>query len=78
MYSTFRYHVLSDPCEPKGPHAFSVHPILSVRHTSDSTPSSPHPQPHTPQGKGEFTMEYAHHAPVTRDVQAALVGEAKK
>lgn len=30
------------------------------------------------QGKGEFTMEYSHHAPVTRDVQAALVGEAKK
>ncbi|KAG2481989.1 hypothetical protein HYH03_019055, partial [Edaphochlamys debaryana] len=27
------------------------------------------------QGKGEFSMEYSHHAPVPREQQAALVGE---
>ncbi|GIL82330.1 hypothetical protein Vretimale_11788 [Volvox reticuliferus] len=30
------------------------------------------------QGKGEFTMEYSHHAPVPREAQAALVGEIKR
>ncbi|GIL60181.1 hypothetical protein Vafri_14811, partial [Volvox africanus] len=30
------------------------------------------------QGKGEFTMEYSHHAAVLREAQAALVGELKR
>ena len=30
------------------------------------------------QGKGEFTMEYASHQPVTQDVQAELMAEYGK
>ena len=30
------------------------------------------------QGKGEFTMEYFAHAPVTQDKQAQLVSDSKR
>jgi elongation factor G len=30
------------------------------------------------QGKGEFTMEYAAHQPVSQDIQAELVAEYGK
>ena len=32
----------------------------------------------TEQGKGEFTMEYKTHLPVTSDLQAELVAEYRK
>jgi len=35
-------------------------------------------RPSTPQGKGEYSMEYSHHAPVTKDLQDELTTHYQK
>ena len=45
-------------------------------HPSINQPST-HPRD-DPQGKGEFTMEYKTHQPVTRDMQEQLIKKYKE